>query len=393
MLNYWKTPRPGTPITPLLRTAVFAVSVLLLAVFLEPPTAKSSLAFVLWMASILVLGLVSGLPVLWRCIAGLVLALPLDVAGDVAKGELAGLGAASIAGQAFSNVVTAAVLPWLDPRARLWRWTSAAAQSMRRVRAGVLTLAWGAWTTFAALGFVALGTLPGIVLRDPSMSTVERIGFVVLMVLVAAAVAAAVFAYRSRRRVTRPILMQALWITLGIAVYTTVYYGVVVLLKSGGILHPDGFAAPVITESVENLARSKLGFVLEEVLAKTAFFSVLLFPIVVGILVLDARAALAGKRSITAIIAQVVCLGFIGMGAGSLVAVTIGALVFQTGGHGQGNLIGSLIGGVVGLAVAVSRIRKRRVPMATAEWPDKPRDVAPLPEIVAKSVADAKAQA
>lgn len=388
-----------SPVTPLMRAIVLTVTLTIftaVVAYSEAGSTPSNVGFVdvgVNAVSSALTGLISSFGLLVRAAVGLLILAPIDHAPDVILGRPNALSLQSLAMDTVVSTLLAIALPWLDPPRSFWHWM--ATGSRQRVRFGLIALAWAIWLLAAVVVFAMCGYVVGSMISELAgvsqepWSGAERFGLGVLLAAVTGLAAMIGFVLRGRHQARRVRLIRSLVISAVYAGIIVALFTAVVASTARGIIVPDQPAAELLADAVKEFRAAPVWFIPNQ-LGMWALLSVILLPVVFVLLTLDERASSSGKRSITATLGLVLGLVLLGVGWGSVIAVVTGSLVFGSGGHGQGDLLGKVCGVGAALALTAWIVRRRR-PSAAPEgdWPQKQSVYVPLPDAVADAVDDA----
>ena len=380
-----------SPISVRLRAFIYTIAMTVFAIGVTIADSRTDISrlgvldVVVGIGTDLIVGFASGLGLPLRAALGFLGAVPLSFLADVVLGRPDVLSASTVGTNVASAGVMALILPWLDPPRRLWAWASSGRQ---RIGLGLLCVVWGLWLVVATLGLALVGyTLTEQFDGANRLSGFELLGFGLIVMGVGGAIWLLAGRVKGGWRANRERLIRSAVISgsgVGILQLTLL---TIIVTTARGITTPDGAAAPLIAELVQDWKAepwSSLGFVIVAGL----IISLAALPIVYACVALDARAMAKGRRSMWVSAAILVSLTVLCMGIGGFLAVLIGSLVFGTGGHGQGYRLGLILGAVTGLGAALSLIRRRPLVQPTTTWPERAPDSVPVPEAVADAVRE-----
>lgn len=384
----------ASPVTVRLRTLVYTVAMATFVIGLTVTDSRTDISrfgildVVTAVGSDLLVGLASGYGLPLRAAIGLLGAVPMNFLADVMLGRPDAFSATTIGTNVMGTGVMTFILPWLDPPRRLWSWASRGISGGQRFRLGLLYAAWGLWLFAATLACAFLGYVVAELLAGADrIASLELLGFALMVMGVGGVIWLLAGLVKRGWRANREQLVQSAVIAgCGVGVMQSILLTVIVT-TARGIIAPDGAAAPLIAEMVQDWKSepwSSLGFIIVSGLVVT----LAALPFVYACVVQDARALAKGRRSMLVSASILASLTVISASIGSLLAVVTGSLVFGTGGHGQGHVLGSIVGAGIGIGAALWLIRRRPLVQPTTTWPERAPGSVPVPDAVADAVRE-----
>lgn len=384
----------ASPVTPRLRTLVYTVAMAIFVIAFTVTDSRTDISrfgildVVTAVGSDLLVGLASGFGLPLRAAIGLLGAVPMSFLADVVLGRPDAFSATNIGTNVMSAGVMTLILPWLDPPRRLWSWASRGTSGGQRFRLGLLYAAWGLWLFAATLACAFLGYVVAELLAGPDrIASLELLGLALMVMGVGGVIWLLAGVVKRGWRANREQLVRSAVIAgCGVGVMQSILLTVIVT-TARGIITPDGAAAPLIAEMVQDWKSepwSSLGFIIVSGFVVT----LAALPFVYACVVQDARALAKGRRSMLVSASILASLTVLSASIGSLLAVVTGSLVFGTGGHGQGHVLGSIVGAGIGIGAALWLIRRRPLFQPTTTWPERAPGSVPVPDAVADAVRE-----
>lgn len=388
--------RERSPVTVTTRTIVYVSVLGLLAIGIAlVDTDTGASRFGVWdvagvIGSELLIVIGSGLSLPLRAAIGLFGAAPMSFLADIVQSRPEAFSPTNIGSNIIGAGAMAIILPWLDPPQRFWTWARGAGQ--HRVRLGMIYAAWALWLLAASIACSFVGYEIGALFAGQHpFSDFEALGVGIGVAAIAAGIWLVVLTLKQGTGAYRmQLLRSAIFAGIGVAVLQLILM-VVLIATARGIISVNGPAASTVAEMIRDWETgpwSAFGFAV--VSALIVWLAAL--PVVYGLVARDAHVMAKGRRSKLTSAAILVSTIVPGMSAGSLLAVVTGSLLFGTGGHGEGRMIGVVVGAVAGLAGAIWLIRRRPLVRPAVSWPEPAVTSVSMPAAVADAVRDSAAR-